>query len=700
MAYTGGRYLSSRLGRRMLGVFTLCALLPVTALALVSYRAARADLEGQARERLHDATKNLGMSMLERFLFVLEELEFAGERLRLGLPLGMVQEFPDRLVGIAHLDGDRLVARVGDTFSLSGLRPNDHKRLAAGEPAITFPLEAESGRPAAVIWYPLADGTHLAAAVEPDYGWGPGLQAVLPSHTDVIVLTPSGTPLLSTLATEYRNMVSIIGAATAGRRFDVDILGMAYFGGRWSLPLRHNFGHPGLVLIALAERSAAMQRSAGFGREYLLLGLTSLWIVLLLSISQIRRSLSPLDDLFAATKRVGERDFAHRVQISSHDEFRELGESFNFMAARLESQFAHLSMVAEIDRAILSSVEMDTVRARALGALQSSYSHLIFGLVMLDKDMDTDTDTEVATVYVSSEGGVRAERVFGTPASTFAAGHGQWVVFDDPAAMPACAVPLFNRGSRAVVAMPIEIGDRCAAALLVGYASNSAVDIDDLNQLRQVADQLGVALANATLVAELDDMKQGALLALAGAVDAKSSWTTGHSERVTSLSLRLARYLGVSAARLDIINRGGLLHDIGKIGVPNAILDKPGKLTDAEYEVMKAHPVIGARIIEPIHAYADVLPIILQHHERMDGRGYPYGIGREEFDANARIVAVADVFDACSSDRPYREGMPIASVMGIIREGSGSHFDAVVAEALDGLVAEDAEFFHQLHRAA
>ncbi len=695
MAYTGTHYLTSRLGRRMLGVFALCAVLPVTALAVVSYRAARADLEGQARERLHDATKNLGMSMLERFLFVLEELEFAGERLDQGLPLTMVQEFPDRLVGIVHVDGERLAARVGAEFSLAGLRPVDQARLAAGLPAITFPRALESESTAAVIWYPLADGTHLVAAIEPGYGWGAGLQAVLPSNTDVIVLTPAGAPLLSTLATEYTNTLSIIGSRAAGRQFDTKILGMDYFGGRWSLPLRHNFGHPGLVLISLTEKTTAMQRAAGFGREYVLLGLTSLWIVLLLSISQIRRSLTPLDDLFAATKRISERDFTHRVQINSNDEFRELGESFNFMSSRLESQFAHLSTVAEIDRAILSSVEMDTVRTRTLGALQKTYPDLVFGVAMAGES------PEEATVYVGGEMGLlHSERVIGEMEAKLAAGHGHWVVFGDPAAMPACAAPLLHHGARTVVAMPIETDGHCVAALLVGDASGAALDTDDLTQLRQVADQLGVALANATLVTELDDMKQGALLALAGAVDAKSTWTTGHSERVTSLSLRLGTYMGVSAVRLDIINRGGLLHDIGKIGVPNAVLDKPGKLTDEEYDAMKAHPVIGARIIEPIRAYADVLPIVLQHHERMDGRGYPYGIGPEEFDPNARIVAVADVFDACSSDRPYREGMPIERVMSIIREGSGSHFDAHVAEALEGLVAEDAEFFHKLHRAA
>ncbi len=694
MAYTGTRYLTSRLGRRMLGVFALCAMLPVAAMALVSYRAARADLEGQARERLHDATKNLGMSMLERLLFVLEELEFVGDRVNQGLPLVMVQEFPDRLVGIAHIDGDRVVARVGEDFPTSGLRSGDGDRLAAGQPAISFPVASGQGAPAAVVWYPLSDGTRLAAAVEPEYGWGAGLRAVLPSNTDVVVLTPSGAPLLSTLATEYTNTVSIIGSATSGRHFDATIEDLTYFGGRWSLPLRHNFGHPGLVLISLTERTTALQRAAGFGLEYVLLGLTSLWIVLLLSISQIRRSLSPLDDLLAATKRVGERDFAHRVQIDSSDEFRELGESFNFMSARLESQFAHLSTVAEIDRDILSSVEMDTVRERTLGALGKTYPDLVFGLAM------TSEAPGETTVYLGAGQGLRGERVLGALDRTLASGSGHSVLFEDPAAMPACAAPLLGHGARSVTALPVEVDGCCVAALLIGNRAGAAVDVDDLVQLRQVADQFGVAMSNATLVAELDDMKQGALLALARAVDAKSAWTTGHSERVTTLSLRLGRYMGLSSERLEVINRGGLLHDIGKIGIPNTVLDKPGKLTDVEYEVMKAHPVIGARIIDPIHAYADVIPIVLQHHERMDGRGYPHGIGPAQFDPDARIVAVADVFDACSSDRPYREGMAFERVMNIMREGAGGHFDPHVIAALEGLVAEDAEFFRKLHRAA
>jgi HD-GYP domain-containing protein (c-di-GMP phosphodiesterase class II) len=120
---------------------------------------------------------------------------------------------------------------------------------------------------------------------------------------------------------------------------------------------------------------------------------------------------------------------------------------------------------------------------------------------------------------------------------------------------------------------------------------------------------------------------------------------------------------------------------IGKIGIPMAILNKPGKLTDEEYEHVREHPVIGAKIIEPIDAFADTLPIILQHHERYDGKGYPQGLKGQELDIGARILAVADVYDAIISNRPYRLGGVKENVIQIIKDESGKHFDPKVVDA-------------------
>jgi putative nucleotidyltransferase with HDIG domain len=160
----------------------------------------------------------------------------------------------------------------------------------------------------------------------------------------------------------------------------------------------------------------------------------------------------------------------------------------------------------------------------------------------------------------------------------------------------------------------------------------------------------------------------------------------GHSERVTDWAIKIAEAMGLPPKELDVIRRGGLLHDIGKIGTPAEILDKPGKLTDEELRVMREHVNIGARILEPIPRLADSMPIVLQHHEWVNGGGYPNGLAGEEVTLHARICAVADCFDALSSDRPYRAGLPVKKILQILQEGAGKQFDPHVLEVFKTIV--------------
>jgi putative nucleotidyltransferase with HDIG domain len=180
---------------------------------------------------------------------------------------------------------------------------------------------------------------------------------------------------------------------------------------------------------------------------------------------------------------------------------------------------------------------------------------------------------------------------------------------------------------------------------------------------------------------KLDRLNWGTLTALARAIDAKSPWTAGHSERVTALALEIGRHLKLMQDELDLLHRAGLLHDIGKIATPPEILDKPGKLTDEERRIICQHPEKGARILEPVEDFAAVVPIAMQHHERFDGKGYPAGLAGEKITLGARILAVADVFDAVTSERPYRKGMPLERAIEIIKEGCGTQFDPKVVEA-------------------
>ena len=163
---------------------------------------------------------------------------------------------------------------------------------------------------------------------------------------------------------------------------------------------------------------------------------------------------------------------------------------------------------------------------------------------------------------------------------------------------------------------------------------------------------------------------------LAGAIDAKDPYTKGHSTSVSRYSEALARAINLPENEVERIKIGALLHDVGKIGIPENILKKPGKLDDQEWNVMKQHPVIGAeKVLEPNEALRDLIPIVKYHHERLDGKGYPEGLKGREIPLAARIVSVVDAYHALVSDRPYRKGMPIEKACAILKEGAGTQWD-------------------------
>ena len=158
-------------------------------------------------------------------------------------------------------------------------------------------------------------------------------------------------------------------------------------------------------------------------------------------------------------------------------------------------------------------------------------------------------------------------------------------------------------------------------------------------------------------------------------VEAKDQYTRGHSERVSDYSVLIGEKLGLSESDIHTLKIGGLFHDIGKIGVPDAVLSKPGKLTDEEFEEIKKHPTIGAQILSNATIFDDIIPIVKYHHERYDGRGYPEGLSGENIPYMARIAAVADSFDAMSSRRVYRDSLPKEVVRDEIMKNLGTQFD-------------------------
>ncbi len=174
----------------------------------------------------------------------------------------------------------------------------------------------------------------------------------------------------------------------------------------------------------------------------------------------------------------------------------------------------------------------------------------------------------------------------------------------------------------------------------------------------------------------------GAIRALAAALDARDPYTAGHSERVSTLSVMMGRMMGLDSKELEVLRLGALLHDIGKIGVTDDILRKKGPLTAEEFEQIKRHPALGARILRQVPFLAPHLPIVELHHERPDGHGYPFGLRGEDIPLDARIVHVADAFDAMTSARAYRAARPASVAFAELERYSGTQFDPACVEAL------------------
>lgn len=183
-----------------------------------------------------------------------------------------------------------------------------------------------------------------------------------------------------------------------------------------------------------------------------------------------------------------------------------------------------------------------------------------------------------------------------------------------------------------------------------------------------------------SLYSQLKEHFVSTLAAAVRTIEAKDAYTRGHTERVTQYTLEIAKAVGFSTQELNSLELAGQIHDIGKIGVPDAVLNKPDRLTDEEFEIIRSHIQIGRKIIQPLGFLEEIAPIAFSHHERYDGKGYPDGLAGEEIPLGGRIMAVADAYDAMTSDRPYRKGMSQQKALSILEEGAGTQWDPEIVE--------------------
>jgi HD-GYP domain-containing protein (c-di-GMP phosphodiesterase class II) len=271
--------------------------------------------------------------------------------------------------------------------------------------------------------------------------------------------------------------------------------------------------------------------------------------------------------------------------------------------------------------------------------------------------------------------------------------------FADTTEIYSVPVELFDLEPQILVHPLTRDGEQLGFLIAGGKCGDDPqVSSHETKLMESISGMLGAALENAELYHRQHLTFMGTIKALSGAIDAKDQYTRGHSERVAMLSSMLALKVGFSEEEAERIRISGLVHDLGKIGVPESVLCKPARLTDDEFELIKMHPTIGYEIIKDIPDLCDLLPGVLHHHERWDGNGYPAGLAGEDIPRMARIMALADTFDAMSSNRAYRSGLDREKVFAEFRKCAGSQFDPELVEPflqLDFSVYDDMVAHHK-----
>ncbi len=686
-------FLKSKIARRIFFLFVACALLPIVVLIALTLFHVTSQMEIQSVQRLQQSSKSHGLGIYERLLSMESDMRFMATTLSQssnGKMFGPLFEnlFQDRLNQrfrrIALIRDGEVVDFLGDSepFNIESAEIIIEKgaknqillkkgKKGPAEVYLAVPL-AEAASPTAV----------LIAQINPPYLWGIGHENSLPAMTELAILDQNRELLISSFPMAPSLVQGIAGSSGADddRYFEYqDEEGNAYLVSFWLLYMKGGFHSPNFTIILRQAKSVVLAPLEDFKTIFPLVVLLSLWIVLLLSMVFIRRFMVPLEKLTEATHHLARRDFSHQIAIKSGDELETLALSFNMMSHQLHKQFSTLETISEISQDILSSLNskqvIETALIRLSLFLQNDASQLI---------LFKDWKSNLAMVHVySATGNVASEEMLiEIPAlEKKEVLENRHLLRTGGEGLPPYLTTLLGEAMPLILQLPLVQNGTLKGMINFGFKTQQTLDDQDCRAARQMADQITIALENTGLIETLEKMSWGTLQALARTVDAKSPWTAGHSERVTELALKIGGVMGFGKKEIISLHQGALVHDIGKIGIPHIILDKPGKLTRAEFDLVKEHPLIGSRILEPIAPFAEAISMVLHHHERCDGSGYPFGLKGHEVCLGARILAVADVYDAVVSDRPYRVGWAKSKALAHIQEDSGSKFDPEVVKA-------------------
>jgi HAMP domain-containing protein len=405
---------------------------------------------------------------------------------------------------------------------------------------------------------------------------------------------------------------------------------------------------------------------------------TALWsllaavgIALVVGLPLAHRVIRPLRRLARATLDMAHGQTRQHLTVPRWQELGDVATAFNSMSERV-------------------SEEMETL-ARTMGGLSEEIGRLTeFGETLAQtRDVAAELEHFAKMLTRVFEAGCAQIYLWRSDRFVLAAAYGDSLEGDqavDLATAAASQCAPAARGDAAIagasaVAVPILHCQETIGVVVIGSGSGRLYRREDISMLAAIASQMAIALKHGEAYEKLDRSYLETVKGLAGAIEAKDHYTGEHGDKLAEMALAVGHWLGLDGADLRQLEYAAVLHDVGKIGVPGHILNKPGKLSDEEFAVIARHTIIGEGIISRIDYLRPVAKIVRSAHERWDGRGYPDGLAGEVIPLASRIVFVCDAFHAMTSDRPYRSGLPLATALEELRSNAGRQFDPRIVEA-------------------
>ncbi len=373
---------------------------------------------------------------------------------------------------------------------------------------------------------------------------------------------------------------------------------------------------------------------------------------------------------------------ASRLDRSLKQKEREIGDLQNAIERSNEWEKQLMTLMV-LSRILNSTLEHRTVRRRAMQAATELMKAEVGSLLLIDEETNQlyfevalgDKEETVKTFHLEMGEGIAG----------WVAKHGEPLIVHDAQSDPRFFSEVDKKSNfitRNVVCVPVKVKEKTIGVLeAINKLGGGAFSEEDVTIFQSLADQVAVALDNARLLAEIEGLFFQTAESLADAIEKRDPYTGGHTKRVTTYSLAIGEQLNLEPDEMRLLKLAAILHDIGKIGVEDRILRKTDKLNDEEYDQMKQHTLMGAEIIGHIKQLHGIIPGLKYHHEKIDGKGYPEGLANGYIPLIAKIVAVADTFDAMTSDRPYRNALLREEAFHELKRCCGTQFDKGLVDA-------------------